>query len=954
MILGGGSGLASYSGLRAAIALFITAAAIVFAAGSARAATTGLTVSPASIAFGNVVFGVTGATSVARSVVIINPRTGQPVTGLSFQIGGADPGEFAFSKNNCTSTLSPGTDCTVKVTFTPGALGTRTGSLMVSDTANPNAGSAALSGVGIAGKLTITPLTSIFGNIVVGATSAAKTTTIKNSNPVALHIDTVTPSGEFAITSDKCSGSNLAPSATCAIKAVFSPTQTGVLNGNLTITDDAAGSPQSVTLTGTGILSNPTFSPLSLAFGRVKVGTVSATRTVTITNPNVLALAIASISTTGPFQVITNACGSSISPGGNCQVGVTFNPTTDTNSAGTVETGKLVVADDGKTASQTLTLSGTAFGNPPTPTATASATPTATASATPTSTLTATATRTATATATPTATATATATPTVTITATATATATPTHTATASATSTATATATPTATATSTAAVLTDVLTYHNDNERTGQNLTESVLTTTNINNVTNPSPSFGKLYELSVDGLVDAQPLIKTQVTIKGAVHNVLYVVTENDSVYAFDADANGAPLWRVSVLGTGEAASDDRGCGQVTPEIGITSTPVIDPAAGLHGTIYLAAMSKNKTTGAYFQRIHALDLTTGAEEFTGPVTVTATFAPGPAFAPKQYKERAGLLLLDGQLITAWASHCDITPYNGWIMAYDQNTLAQTSVIDITPSGSEGAIWQAGGGIAADRTDNIYILDGNGTWDTTVNSNGFPTKGDFGNGFLKLSNTSGLQVEDFFEPFNTVSESGGDTDLGSGGAMVLPDMIDKNGVTRHLAVGAGKDGNIYLVDRDSMGKWTSANNNNAYQVIAGALNNGEWAVPAYFNNTLYYGGVSEPLEAFTFSLARLAAMPTLSSSESYGYPGTSPSISADGTSDAIVWAVENGSSGGVLHGYDATNLATELYNSSKVSADSFSDNKFVTPTIANGKVYVGTPNSVAVFGLKP
>ena len=510
MIVGGGSGLASYSGPRAAVALFIIAAAIVFAAGSARAATTGLTVSPASIAFGNVVFGVTGATSVARSVVIINPRTGQPVTGLSFQIGGADPGEFAFSKNNCTSTLSPGTDCTVKVTFTPGALGTRTGSLMVSDTANPNAGSAALSGVGVAGKLTITPLTSIFGSIVVGATSAAKTTTIKNSNPVALHIDTVTPSGEFAITSDKCSGSNLAPSATCAIKAVFSPTQTGVLNGNLTITDDAAGSPQSVTLTGTGILANPTFSPLSLAFGRVKVGTVSATRTVTITNPNVLALAIASISTTGPFQVITNACGSSISPGGNCQVGVTFNPTTDTNSAGTVETGKLVVADDGKTASQTLTVSGTAFGNPPTPTATASATPT--------STLTATATRTATATATPTATATATATPTVTITATATATATPTHTATASATSTATATATPTATATSTAALLTDVLTYHNDNERTGQNLTESVLTTTNINNVTNPSPSFGKLYELSVDGLVDAQPLIKTQVTIKGS----------------------------------------------------------------------------------------------------------------------------------------------------------------------------------------------------------------------------------------------------------------------------------------------------------------------------------------------------------------------------------------------------------------------------------------------------
>ena len=186
--------------------------------------------------------------------------------------------------------------------------------------------------------------------------------------------------------------------------------------------------------------------------------------------------------------------------------------------------------------------------------------------------------------------------------------------------------------------------------------MTEQTLTTANV------KTSFGKLFEDSVDGLVDAQPLIKTQVTIPGlGIHNVLYVVTENDTVYAFDADTSGLPLWHVSVLGTGEIASDDRGCGQVTPQIGITSTPVIDPGAGPHGTIYVVAMSKNTTTGAYFQRIHALDMTTGAEEFGGPVTVTATFPPGPAFAPKQYKERTGLLLLDGQLITAWASHCDL-----------------------------------------------------------------------------------------------------------------------------------------------------------------------------------------------------------------------------------------------------------------------------------------------------
>jgi len=494
------------------------------------------------------------------------------------------------------------------------------------------------------------------------------------------------------------------------------------------------------------------------------------------------------------------------------------------------------------------------------------------------------------------------------------------------------------------------VLTYHNDNARTGQNLTEQILT---INNV---KTSFGKLFEVPVDGLVDGQPLIKTEVTIPGmGTHNVLYVATENDTVYAFDADS-GAELWHVSVLGAGEIPSDDRGCSQVTPQIGITSTPVIDPTAGPNGIIYVVAMSKTSSgTSTYFQRIHALDMTTGAEELGGPVKVTATFSPGPAFSTKQYKERTGLLLLNGQLITAWASHCDDSPYNGWIMAYNQNTLAQTSVLDVTPSGSEGAIWQAGGGLAADSAGNIYLLDGNGTFDANVNSNGFPPKGDFGNGFLKLSNSSALAVADFFEPWNTVSESNADADLGSGGAMVLPDMVDKNGVTQHLAVGAGKDGNIYLVSRDNMGKFNTKtnDNSNAYQVLTGALSNGAWSMPAYFNGSVYYGGVSDSLQAFAFSQAKLVAMPSSKSSESYGYPGTSPSVSANGTSNAIVWAVENGSSGGVLHAYDATNLATELYKSSTVPADSFADNKFITPTIANGKIYVGTPSSVAVFGLK-
>jgi Galactose oxidase, central domain/Kelch motif len=422
-------------------------------AGAAPAAAAGLSVSPASIAFGNVVFGLTGATSVARSVRVINPATGQPVTGLSFQLSGAEAGEFAIANNGCTSTLAVGTYCTVMLTFTPGALGTRSASLVVSDTANANAASVALSGVGIAGKLTITPLTSKFSNTIVGASSAAKTTTVKNGNTVALHVDAVTPSGEFAITSDACSGNDLRPGASCAIGVEFSPTQAGALSGNLSIADDAAGSPQLVTLEGTGILANPTFSPLSLGFGRVTVGSVSAAKTITITNPNISALDIVSISAAAPFEVVANSCGSSITAGGHCQVSVTFNPTTDSSPAGTTEVGKLTVADDGKTASQSVSLSGVAFGAVPTPTSTATATPNATASATdtPTATATATDTPTATATATATSTATDTATSTATATDTATATSTATDTATPTATSTATNTATDTATDTATA-----------------------------------------------------------------------------------------------------------------------------------------------------------------------------------------------------------------------------------------------------------------------------------------------------------------------------------------------------------------------------------------------------------------------------------------------------------------------------------------------------------------------
>jgi hypothetical protein len=498
-----------------------------------------------------------------------------------------------------------------------------------------------------------------------------------------------------------------------------------------------------------------------------------------------------------------------------------------------------------------------------------------------------------------------------------------------------------------------NVLTYHNDVARTGQNLGESTLTTANVK-----SANFGLVGNLSVDAGVDAEPLYVSNLTLVGSVHNVVYVVTENDSVYAFDADTF-AQLWHVWVLGANETASDNRGCGQVSPIIGITSTPVIDLSAGTHGEIFLVAMSLD-SGGNYHQRLHALDLTTGVEIGGSPVTVQATFPMTngtTTFDPKQYKERAALLLLNGVIYTTWASHCDDGPYTGWIMGYNETTLEQSSVLNVTPNGGDGAIWMSGDGPAADSSGNIYFLDANGTFDDTLNSNGFPEHGDFGNGFIKLSTAgNSLSVADYFTMFNTDAESDSDQDLGSGGEMLLPDLQDAQSNTWHLAVGAGKDGHIYVVNRDLMGKFNTSNDSAIYQEIdSNGLGGGVWSTPAYFNNVVYYGAMSDHLRAFTIANTKLTTPASSLTSESFGYPGTTPSISANGTSAGIVWAVEN-NGGGVLHAYDATNLGTELYNSNQAanSRDHFADNKFITPMIANGKVYVGTPNSVAVFGLLP
>lgn len=512
-----------------------------------------------------------------------------------------------------------------------------------------------------------------------------------------------------------------------------------------------------------------------------------------------------------------------------------------------------------------------------------------------------------------------------------------------------------------------NVLTYHDDNARTGENGNETVLKPANVN-----PREFGKVGFLSVQGLVDAEPLYVSHLQIGGAAHNVVFVVTEHDLAYAFDADTF-TKLWQVSLLGPDETTSDDRGCGQVKPEIGVTATPAIDLHGGSRGVMYVVAMSKD-SSGKYYQRLHALDLTTGTEVNGGPETIEATF-PGSAlpnsngqvdFDPKQYKERTGLLLSHGTVYTTWASHCDFDPYGGWVIGFNAATLKRSSVLNIEPNGSEGAIWMAGAGPATDGFGNIYLLAGNGSFETTLNAQGFPEKGDFGNAFLKLGTSDGkLFVADYFDMHNTIEESRKDLDLGSGGALVLPDMTDGSGKVRHLAVGAGKDNTIYLVDRESMGKFNPENDNAVYQVVpstgnensnglGGSGTTGVYSMPAYFNGVLYYGAVDDFIRAFKFEHARIVTPAASKTAIAFGYPGATPSVSSDGDHDGIVWAVENNSPA-VLHAYDAANLSRELYNSNKERRrDEITANKFITPMIAAGKVFVGTPTGVAVFGPLP
>jgi hypothetical protein len=675
-----------------------------------------------------------------------------------------------------------------------------------------------------------------FGNEAVHTTSGPQSITLTNSGTVSLTVSSVTVTGANVtdfVEANSCTGP-LAPGATCTIDVTFTPSVAAVRSATIVIADNAAGSPHTVALVGTG------------------TGFSITPATTVLTPSQTQQFVVSGAGTSSVVWSVDGLVGGSSSVGTITATGLYTSP----NSAGT-HIVTVATTDGTSSASATAYLSAVA-----------------------------------------------------------------------------------------------GVFTHHNDNFRTGQNLNETVLTPANVN-----ASTFGKLFSYETDGISHASPLYVANVTIPGVgIRNLVYVATEHDSVYAFDADGrSSAPLWKTSFInpaaGVTTVPKDDTGeCCDIAPEIGITATPVIDPNTR---TLYVVAKTKEGPS-TYVHRLHALDIATGAEKFGGPVVIEAT-VPGNGAGSEngvvqwdalRQNSRTALLLYNGVVYFGFGSHGDIQPYHGWLLGYNATTLQRVFVYNPTADGEGGGIWQSGGGLAIDSAGNFFFATGDGTFD--ANTGGV----DFGDSFLKLD-ASGT-VLDYFTPHDESTLDINDLDLDAGGMILLP---DQPGPHRHLLVSAGKNGSIYVVDRDNMTHYHASDQNVQTLVDIfpfGTPLPGNYSSPVYFNGSVYFGPVADSVQRFQLTNGMLSTSPTSTSPETYPYPGAALSISANGSSNAILWAVQkNGSGAGILRAYDPADLAVELYSSDQMGSRDALDSaaKFSIPLVVNGKVFVATEGRLTAFG---
>jgi hypothetical protein len=891
---------------------------------------------PTSLTFANQAVG----TSSAPIALTLSNSGNATLTINSISIGGTNPSDFTQT-NNCSSSLAAGTSCTINVTFTPTASGTRQANISVSDNASGSPQTVALTGSGTTPLVSFSATSITFPSQAVGTTSASSGVTLFNTGNATLNISSITITGTDA--GDFSETNTCAPSVSagsnCTITITFTPEAVGTRTASVSIADNAVPSPQTISLTGTATSGGPaaSISPSSLTFGSQNLTTTSSAQPITLTNSGGASLNLTSIVASGDFAQ-TNNCGTTLAAQASCTVQVTFSPTNNGTRQGYV-----TFTDNDPSTIQAVTLTGTGA----TPSSTVSIVPMQ-SEATPGQSVQFTASISGTVSSNVTwavdgvsggNSTTGTISPSGLYTA-------------PSAAGSHIVTATSTANTTQTASVpivvtnYAGTFVYHNDNGRTGQNLTETVLTTGNVN-----SNQFGKLFVLPVDGQIYAEPLYVQGVSVAGqGTHNVVFAATQNDSVFAFDADGlQTTPLWQISLLPAGGqtlSTSDIGGCANISPQVGITSTPVIDPATNI---MYVVARSKIVANGTttYYQYLHAIEINSGIEVNGGPVQIQATINAnnGPvSFNPQTQNQRAGLFVENGVVYIAWASHCDIQPYHGWLMGYQESNLQQVAVYNSTPNGQQAGIWQSGAAPAVDEYGYIYLMNGNGTTDVMTGGT------DYGEGLMKL-NPGNLTIDDYFVPSNYQTLNSSDLDLGSGGPMLIPNQ--PNPPTQML-VAAGKQGMVYLVNQTDLGEYNSQTNNVLQTLPAGTVPTAH-SMPAYWQNNVYFCGVGDYAKSYLLSNGLLSTEPTAESPETFGYPGATPAVSANETTNGILWVLSTVQGyPALLHAFDATNVSRELYNSDDdVSRDQAGMAvKFVVPTVANGKVYIGTQTEVDVYGL--